>query len=176
MKHSLRIVNNSSIDFISFQNWPGTWNRKGAECRPQIAPPHGPQNAGAGSGLKPLHRCPSLDQCPVTEKCSSESSGATALSARSAARNWRAMSVVSRRSRFFAEHRRHPDRIVDAEPHEPAEQEIVLHLLHQLALRPDREQNLDQRCPQQPLRRDRGPSFGGVERGKHAIEPGPTRR
>jgi hypothetical protein len=47
----------------------------------------------------------------------------------------------------FAEHGRHPHRIVDAKPHKPAEQQIVLHLLHQLALRPDRKQNLDQRRP-----------------------------
>ena len=38
---------------------------------------------------------------PSTEKCSSDNSGATALSDRIAARNLRAMSVVKSRSRFF---------------------------------------------------------------------------
>ena len=43
------------------------------------------------------------------------------------------------------EDRWHPHGIVDAEPDEPAEQQIVLHLLHQLPLGVDREQDLDQR-------------------------------
>jgi hypothetical protein len=38
---------------------------------------------------------------PSTEKCSSDSGGLTALSARMAASNLRAMSVVRRRSRFL---------------------------------------------------------------------------
>jgi transposase len=44
-----------------------------------------------------FHRGPGLDQYPSTEKFSSESSGATALSARIDARNWWATSVVRSR-------------------------------------------------------------------------------
>ena len=54
------------------------------------------------------------------------------------------------------EHRVIPDRIVDAEPDEPAEQQIELQPLHQLALRADRVERLQQRGSQQLLRRDRG--------------------
>lgn len=39
--------------------------------------------------------------------------------------------------------------------HEAAEQQIVLHLLHQVSLGPDRDQDLDQAAPDQPFRRDR---------------------
>ena len=39
---------------------------------------------------------------------------------------------------------------------EQSEQEVVLHLLHQLPLGPDRKQDLDQAHPDQTFRRDRG--------------------
>ena len=42
-----------------------------------------------------------------------------------------------------------PDRIVDAEPGEPAEQEVELQPLHQLALRADAVERLQQQRPQQ---------------------------
>ena len=44
-----------------------------------------------------------------------------------------------------------PDGIVDAEPDEPAEQQIVVDLLHQLALGAHRVERLQQRGAQQPL-------------------------
>ena len=72
----------------------------------------------------------------------------------------------------LAEDRGDPHRIVDAEADKPPEQEVVLHLLHQLALGPDREQDLDQARPDQPLRRDRGPAEVGVERRELPIEAG----
>jgi hypothetical protein len=53
------------------------------------------------------------------------------------------------------EDRRHPYRIVNAEPHEPAIEQVVVELLHQLSLRPDRIERLQQQRPQQPLRRYR---------------------
>ena len=34
----------------------------------------------------------------------------------------------------LGEYGRHPDGIVDAEPHEPAEQHVILHMFHQLPL------------------------------------------
>ena len=59
-----------------------------------------------------------------------------------------------------------PDGIVDAEPHEPAEQQVVVELLHQLALGADRVEGLDQRAAQQLLGRDRGPAHARVELGE----------
>jgi hypothetical protein len=34
----------------------------------------------------------------------------------------------------LGEHCRHPDRVINAKAHEPAKQQVILHLLHQLAL------------------------------------------
>jgi hypothetical protein len=47
-----------------------------------------------------------------------------------------------------------------------------VHLLHQLPLGPDREQQLDQARPQQPLRRDGWSAFGRVEPVELGIQAG----
>ena len=70
----------------------------------------------------------------------------------------------------LAEHRGDPDRVVDAEPDEPPEQQVVIHLLHQLPLRADREQDLEKARPDQALRRDGGAAEVGVERIELGIE------
>src|SRR6185437_3876056 len=46
---------------------------------------------------------------------------------------------------------------------EPAKQQIVIYLLHQLPLRPDAVQRLNEECAQQLLRRNRRPSIGRIE-------------
>ncbi len=56
----------------------------------------------------------------------------------------------------LGEHRSYPHRIVNAQAHEPAEQEIVLHLLHQLPLAADRVQQLNHERAQKLLRWNRG--------------------
>ena len=75
-----------------------------------------------------------------------------------------------------------PNRIVNAEPDEPAKQKIVVDLLHQLALGADRVERLQQRSPQQPFRRDRLPPGIFVkclelpiERGQHLVHDRPDR-
>lgn len=67
---------------------------------------------------------------------------------------------------------RHPDRVVDPEADKPAEQQVVFHLLHQLPLGADQEQDLQQARPDQPLGRDRGTAEIGVERLELGIEAG----
>ena len=57
-----------------------------------------------------------------------------------------------------------PYRIVDTEPDEPAEQQIKLQPLHQLALRANRVERLQQHRPQQHLGRNRRPTHAGVQR------------
>jgi hypothetical protein len=59
------------------------------------------------------------------------------------------------------EHRRHPHRLIDPEPDEPAVQQVVVELLHQLPLRADRVEHLQQKRAQQPLGRNRRPSAVG---------------
>ena len=68
------------------------------------------------------------------------------------------------------EHRRHPHRIVDPEPDEPAVEQVVIELLHQLTLRADRVERLQQQRPQQPFGRDRRTTSRRVSRGKIAVE------
>ena len=65
-----------------------------------------------------------------------------------------------------------PHGIVDAEPDEPAEQQVVVDLLHQLALGADRVKRLQKRGPEQPLRRDRLPPGALVEPLERGIERG----
>ncbi len=59
---------------------------------------------------------------------------------------------------------------MNAQPDEPSQHEIILHLLHQLPLRTDREQDLDQAGPDQPLRRNGGTAKIDVDRCELAIE------
>ncbi len=57
-----------------------------------------------------------------------------------------------------------PGPVVDAEPHEPAEQQVELQALHELALRAKRVERLQQQRPHQPLRRDRGAANPPIQR------------
>ena len=64
------------------------------------------------------------------------------------------------------ERRRVPDRLVHVQPDEPAEQQVVIQLLHQLPLTAHREEHLQQQGPQQFLRRDRGAANLRIEFGE----------
>lgn len=70
------------------------------------------------------------------------------------------------------EHRRNPHSVVDAQPDEPAKQQVVIHLLHQLAFRADREQDLQKARPDQPFRRDRGAAEADVKPFEISVEAG----
>lgn len=61
-----------------------------------------------------------------------------------------------------------PHRLVDPEAHEPAEQKVILGPLHQLPLRADRVEGLEQHRAGQHPRRDRGPAHAGTQRGELA--------
>ncbi len=58
----------------------------------------------------------------------------------------------------------HPCRVVDPKAQAAAEQQVVLHLLHELARGPVRDQDPDQAGPDPPLWRDRKAAEIGVER------------
>jgi hypothetical protein len=64
------------------------------------------------------------------------------------------------------EHRGIPDRVVHLQAHEPAIQQVVVELFHQLPLAPDRVQHLQQQGAQQLLGRNRGPADARVELGE----------
>lgn len=58
----------------------------------------------------------------------------------------------------------------DRKPHKPAEQQVVVQLLHQMPLGADREQDLQQARTDQPYRRDGGAAEIGIEPIELAIE------
>jgi len=64
----------------------------------------------------------------------------------------------------LGEGRRRPHAIIHGEADEPAVQEVVLDVLHQLPFGADGKEHLDEAGPQQPLRRDTGPSSAGIQR------------
>jgi hypothetical protein len=70
----------------------------------------------------------------------------------------------------LAEHRRIPHRIVHRQTDEPAEQQIIVELLHQLPFRADRVERLQRQRPQQPLRWNRRPAVAGVKLAQIARE------
>ena len=72
----------------------------------------------------------------------------------------------------LGERRGVPYPVVDAEPDEPAEQEVKVQPLHQLALGPDGVEGLEQQRAEQPLRRDRGAPKRRIGRIKGARHPG----
>jgi hypothetical protein len=62
--------------------------------------------------------------------------------------------------------------IIDPEADKPAKHQVVIHLLHQLPLGSDREQDLEQARPDQPLRWNRRAAEIGVKRLEFGIEAG----
>jgi len=67
----------------------------------------------------------------------------------------------------------HPNRVVHGESDKPAKKQVVIGLLHELALRTDATEDLKQHDAQQLLRRDAGaPTFNIAE---HHISPAKKR-
>ena len=66
----------------------------------------------------------------------------------------------------LGEHCRIPDGVIHLQAHEPAKQQVVVELLHQQALAPDRVQHLQQQGAQQLLGRNRRATHPRVELAK----------
>jgi hypothetical protein len=63
-----------------------------------------------------------------------------------------------------------PGRIIDPEPDEPPEEEIVLEALHQLSFRADGIKGLQEHGPDELLGRDGEPANAGVESSKLVLQ------
>jgi hypothetical protein len=85
---------------------------------------------------------PALQSRPSTEKCSLDRSRFTCGSTSNVARNSRATSDFQQPVTILREHDCVPDRTIDRLADKPAEQKIVVNLLHQLSLRAYREERL----------------------------------
>ena len=122
--------------------------------------------------LKTFHRGPSLHQRPVDREVIVRQQRRDFAVGQD--RRHHLARYVGRQQpvAIFGEHSGHPDWIVDPEADKPAEKQVILHLFHQLALGPDREKDLDQARPDQPLRRDRRAAKIGVERLEFGIQAG----
>ena len=66
----------------------------------------------------------------------------------------------------LGKHGRIPDGIVHGQPNEPAEQEVVVQLLHELPLTPNAVELLQEQRAEELFRRDRGPTGMGVQQGE----------
>src|ERR1700704_1740879 len=90
----------------------------------------------------------------------------------SSARNFRATSASSSRSRFFVNTVGTHTGSSTPRPDEPTIEQIVMQLFHQLAFRADGVERLQQKRPQQPLRRDRRSSLLRVKLRKFTVQCG----
>lgn len=70
----------------------------------------------------------------------------------------------------LGEHRVVPHRIVDGQPDEPAKQQVVAHLFHQLPLGAHRVEHLEQQRPHQLLRGDRLAPGVGIDRIEQTVQ------
>jgi hypothetical protein len=91
---------------------------------------------------------------PSTEKCSSDNSPAQFVMIHELGQELPRHVGLEQPIAILREHRRHPYRLVHAEPDEPAIKKVIIELLHQLPFRPDRIERLQQKRTQQPLRRN----------------------
>jgi hypothetical protein len=98
---------------------------------------------------KALENAQAATRVPSTVKCSRLNKILTWGWLRIATRKPAATSPASSRSRFAGERGRMPHRIIDPQPHVPAEQQVAVQLLHQQPLRADRIEGLEQERPQQ---------------------------
>ena len=103
---------------------------------------------------------------PSTVKCSSDSSCCCfGLRQHLIEKQFRDL-PVQQSVPVLGEHRRVPHRLIHAQSHKPAEQQVVLQPLHQLPLAAHAVQRLQQQRPQQPLRRNRRPPQASIQRVK----------
>jgi hypothetical protein len=118
--------------------------------------------------LEALHRRPSFDQRAVDRKMVRAQKPLHARLRQDRAQELRGDIALKQPVAVLGEHRMVPRRIVDAEADEPAEQQIELQSLHQLPLRTDRIERLQQHRSQRFLRRDRRPPNRRIKRRKIA--------
>src|SRR5208282_487169 len=130
-----------------------------------LRPPAGvPPASGGSCGLKLFIEAHASISVPSTEKCSLDSSRFIRGWVSTAVRNLAAISPSNSRSRFLEKVEMIPHRVIDTDPDKPAKQQIKLQSLHQLPLRTDRVERLQQHRSQQHLGCDRRSPQPGIQR------------
>src|SRR6202020_1967459 len=126
--------------------------------------------ARAVPGPKALHRRPRLQQSPVDGKML-RAQKPLHLRQGEQRRKKPLRDLLSEKAvAVLGECRGVENLLVDRQPDEPAKQQIELQPFDQLPLRADRIEKLQQRGPQQPLRRNGRTSAGLVKRRKRPVE------
>jgi hypothetical protein len=139
------------------------WKSRSALRPPPVSPGGGSPPASA-FGLKLFMLAKASIKVPSTEKCSAESSALTSGWPSTAWKNCPATSPAKNRSRFLVNTvTSQIGASIASQADEPAEQQIVIELFHELALRTHRIEGLQQQGPQQLLGRDRRPADVRVE-------------
>jgi hypothetical protein len=114
-------------------------------------------------GPEALHRRPRLDQAAVDAEVLAREQAADLRLIQNLGQKLGGDVAREQAIPVLREGRMIPDLIVDPEADEPAEQEVKVQPLHQLALRADRVQRLQQERPQQLFGRDRRSAHAGIE-------------
>ena len=112
---------------------------------------------------KALHAGPGLDQRAVNREMVAGQKLAKLRQVQHAGKELGRDIAIEQAIPVLAEYRGIPDRIVRRQSDEPAEQQIIVELLHQLPFRAHRVERLQQQRPQQSLRRDRRSAVARVQ-------------
>ena len=119
--------------------------------------------AAAVLGAETLVRGPRFDQRPVRRKMLVRQQRLDLRMVQKLGHELGKHLAVLQPIAVLCESGRVPDRVVGRKPHEPAVQQIVVQLLHQLAFRADAVEHLKQQRAQQLLRRNRRTAFARVQ-------------
>ena len=130
-----------------------------------LRPPVGGGSSASPRGLKLFIEAQASTSVPSTEKCSLEKPLDPRL--RQEGSQKRSCNITRQKPvSVLRERRVIPHRIVDPNADEPAEQKVVLQPLHQLALRSDRIESLQEHRSKKLLRRNGWPTDARVKRCK----------
>ena len=121
------------------------------------------QLAAAVLGAKAFHAGPGLDQRAVDREMIVRQQRFDRALAEHCGHELPGDVTFDQAFAVLGEHRNVPHRGIQRQPDKPAEQQIVVELLHQLWLRAHRIEGLQQQSAKQSLRRDRRPAKFGVQ-------------
>src|ERR1700752_1556163 len=112
---------------------------------------------------KALHAGPRFDQCPIDREMLVGEQFSHLRQIEHGGKELGGDIPVEQPVPVLAKYRRIPDRLVRQKPDEPAEQQVVVELLHQLPFRAHSIERLQQQRPQQPLRWNRRAAVARVQ-------------
>ncbi len=119
--------------------------------------------AGAILGLETLRRRPGFNQRAIDREVLGRDQSVPLRQTQHLAEEGARHRFVEQAVPILRERTVIPDLVIHIQANKPAIEQVVVNVLHQLPLRPNRVQRLDQTGPQQPLRRNRRAPRLGVQ-------------